>query len=328
LRFLISFIANDQVEISGNILGIFNLTSGSLNLIPIPEAIDLRFHHGMGLCHTGDFLCMGIIPKFDRLTSYLLVIDTKTGRQQINKLNLTKAIHGITSIDYYRLLATSTQTDTIVEIALDENGRVVFEDIFIDLKGKEYYQRLHECALKNYPSCNYRADLKLDDQHHCNGICTKGNEIYFSAFNANYMGIGNGCIVKLPNYELVASDLVHPHTPMFTKSGDLVVCQSGDFKITNITKQRTFECSGYVRGIAEIPGGFLAGISKYRKFSKTENRWKEIHKDGNEINGAMVERIDINNNIHKVIDLSHYGVKEIFDIIPAKRNGKYTTGGA
>jgi hypothetical protein len=279
----------------------------------------------MGMCYNKNYFCAGIVPLRSRLTSYLLLLDLNTGRKVILRLFFTKGIHSLVSLDDFRLLAASTQTEMLSEITFNENLELVYEDLFFAFHTDDIYKRILKKSTSKQKRPSYREDTKIDNFSHTNGLFFDGKNIYCTQFvstNEKYSGKDSGVMLKLPldsEENPILSNLYHPHTPYIDSKGNYLVCESGRFKLINITTGNSFLCNGYTRGICEEKGkGYWVGISRYRKYSKTNHRWLiKTRKDIPEIQGAVIQFVDYDFKETFTIDLSQYG-QEIFDLIPWK----------
>jgi hypothetical protein len=288
--------------------------------------------HGMGMCYCDDLFVAGIIPPQRlRCASFLLLINLSNGERYLHNLNLTKAVHGICAIDNCRLIANSTQNDILSDISMHKGH--LNEDVFYDFKPNRNLENLFNCfKTENCNIAGWRVS-ELDDKYHINGIYFHKNNVYLTMFNAidsgKYGEEFKGVLYDLNRDKIVLNNLKQPHTPYVSQWGNLCCADSGNFRFVHGDTRGKFtyvDLDGYTRGICEDPArkGFWVGISAYRKFSKTQNKWIELHKDNIPLEGARLQFVSYKNEVKQTIDLAPFGIKEIFDILPFK-TGKWNT---
>jgi hypothetical protein len=290
----------------------------SISRIKFPQELEKYSPiHGMGMTYVGDLFCAGIIPFRERLTSLLLTINLSTGNKNINKLFLTKAVHGIFGLDNYRLLANSTQTDQLVEVVLLEKDEIEFVDIVFNFNKIKIKNILEPKDI-----IGYRAIEKFDDKFHINSVCVHDKKIYFTQFrDFNYESSGMISYIDDSGYYPIKTNLNHPHSVYADSKGNILLCDSANFKVINLTAGWEVECEGYTRGICEDKGkgGYWVGASSYRKFSKTENKWVRFYReDIPRFKFAQLHFITYDGILKETILLDAFKVKEIFEIIEKK----------
>jgi len=132
-------------------------------------------HRATGMCYYKNFWYAGITHYTHRVGSKLLIVDLNNGKQTINDLFLTKAIHSIFPLCeckiYNMILACSTQNDC-VSIITTFNTKVVTEDIFIDYLSDSKRLKL-----------NWSKEYLWDDLLHANNICINNGDIYSCMFH-------------------------------------------------------------------------------------------------------------------------------------------------
>jgi len=115
-----------------------------------------------------------------------------------------------------------------------------------------------------------------------------------------------GAVYNLTNQKLLRYTS-QPHSFIINQFNEKVFCESGTFKLINITTGKETQCDGFTRGLYEDKkrGGYWVGLSYHRVFS---------HK----LKGATLQFVSYDMKLEETIDLSLTG-KEIFDIIPFKK---------
>lgn len=300
-----------------------------------PIILDKKFNsveitHGMGMDYCGkDLFVAGIIPPQRlRCASFLLIINLTNGERYLHVLNFVKAVHGLKALDNCRIIANSTQTDLLADITMYKGH--LNEDILYDFRDERNLESIYTCFMaknKNIP--NWRVN-PLDDSYHINGIFIHHNKIYvtmFGAFDKKHYGDKfNGIVYNLTDDKVVLKNLYQPHTPYVDSKGQVCCADSANFRFLckNGKKTHVVELDGYTRGICEDPArkGYWVGVSAYRKYSKTQNKWVEIHRGNKPLGGARIQFIGNDYTVKRTIDLAKHGIKEVFDILPCL-NGRW-----
>jgi hypothetical protein len=275
--------------------------------------------HGMGMTCLNNTFCLGIIPFRERLTSSILIIDLISGISTVEPVYSIKGIHSIFGIDDYRFLANSTQTDQIVEVTIF-NNKIEFIDVVYSLRNKNI-----STVFSHKDIISYHIDEKVDDNFHLNSVFINSNKIYFTRFcmlqeDKQIINSGNVCYVDDNNtFYILKSELNHPHSVYVDSQNNILFCNSANFELINFTKNQIITCPGYTRGICEdkSKGGYWVGISAYRKFSKTQNKWVSIcREDIPKQECASIQFITYDGELKENISINT--AKEIFEIIPFK----------
>jgi hypothetical protein len=326
-KLIISFMSREaKPKNPDHLFAILDTNNEKLEWIKLSNLPNTKnFVHGMGICYNQHYFCAGIIPIRERLASNLLTIDLSTGEKRISYLFFTKALHGIKSIDNNRLLATSSQTDIVSELILN-NGAVICEDLYHHFIDPQKWNK-ECCRIRNTGQVtNYRGASFIDDQCHVNSIEVDHNYLYctmFGAFNEKYYGNKyRGILYNMSTCEPVMNNLDQPHTAYIDWQGNICCCNSSQF--TFIVKDK-FEVllDGYTRGICDDKEdkGYWVGISAYRKYNAHLSRWIEKYRGEQPLKGARIQFVDYDGYIKRTIELSQYG-EEIFDILP-HRTGRW-----
>lgn len=272
---------------------------------------------GTGMCYLNNFWYGIILAKEHRVASRLIAIDTKTGKRSSNKLMLSKSVHCIYPYcqvgSYTYLLANSTQNDIVSLITLRETD-VLTEDVFFDF-------------LTNEERSVYKWEEEYihDDSFHNNSVFKYNNKIFVSMF-LDYKIDGSkkikdkhwrrteidkvGAIHEIRNDKLIYNNCMQPHSFVIDSRENMLFCDSGTFKLVNITNNTQAQCNGFTRGLCEDKKrkGYWVGLSQHRKLNTG-------------LKGAAIQFVSYDMQVEKYIDLSSLG-KEVFDILPYKE-GRY-----
>ena len=315
-----------------HLFAIVDVNKEKVNFVNLKDTFkNIDVTHGMGMDYCGKNLFIaGIIPPQRlRCASFLLIIDLSTGQRHIHNLNFVKAIHGLRTIDNCRLLVNSTQTDILSDITMYQGH--LNEDIFFDFRCNRDLENLATCFLQDKLNTPNWRGIALDDSYHVNGVAISGNNIYvtmFGAFDKKHYGKEyKGILYNITYGDVIIDNLRQPHTPYIDSKGYVCCADSANFSfVRSIGPNRIqrVELDGYTRGICEDPArkGYWVGISAYRKYSKTKNKWVEQYKGDAPLKGARIQFVDYDNKTRRTIDLAKYGIMEIFDIVPCL-NGRW-----
>jgi hypothetical protein len=294
-----------------------------INLEDSFKNIDVTHGMGMNYCGKNLFIAGIIPPQRLRCASFLLIIDLLSGQRHVHNLNFVKAVHGLCAIDNCRLIVNSTQTDILADISIYREH--LNEDIFYDFRNERNLENVFTCFMQENQDKPYWRVSALDDAYHINGVTVSRNKIYVTMFNAfdkkNRGKNHKGILYNITDSKLILNDLNQPHTPYIDSKGYVCCADSGNFSfVRSFGPERIYrvQLDGYTRGICEDPArkGFWVGISAYRKYSKTQNRWVEQYKGDTPLKGAKIQFVNQNNEVKDTIDLAKYGIMEIFDILP------------
>jgi hypothetical protein len=335
MNILISTVGeDDSIRDPNSLLKIFNTEKKEIiNSVCLDKVHNSSYDgllHAMGMCYLeDDLICIGIIPKSHRLTSYILTINTTTKIKKLHKLSCTKAIHSICKIGPKRILAISTQNDKIMEITLDEN-KIYCEDIYFDFI-------TNRNRIEVYKEFTTEEELKIDDNYHLNSIYKHtNNDIYVSMFiDYNYppkniypdeVELNSGVIFNLTKNRFVFKlHFSQPHSFFINSSGNPCFCESSEGTFLIPFKLETY-LNGYTRGVLEDKelGGYWIGTSAHRKKDRLGN-WKTFEKNNEEDDkwkqsGMGIHFVNYNGDLKESIDLSNHG-KEIYDLLPINNIG-------
>lgn len=335
MKVLISFINHkSEPQDPKRLVGIFDLKKKKLvkwlDLSICGQYEDVV--HATGMCYKDDYLYIGLIPARYRLTGKLFSINIKSGQCCMNELRLTKGIHGICNYSDNTILANSCQNDLITALTV-KDGHIICEDVFFDLLESNH------AGMRCSPSYSFDDWADSDDNYHNNSVAvdTMG-KVWISAFFSflefpwkikiradgldeykkeqqrnNMLGKPKGIVACLDGDTEIWHGHKMPHTVYFDKKGELMYCESKEFRVWH-SKHGACFCGAYTRGICEDPHnhGYWVGLSAYR----------QGRRDGSEatfgdIKGAKVVFVDY--NMEKRLgwewDMKEFGL-EIFDIIP------------
>jgi hypothetical protein len=230
------------------------------------------------------------------------------------------------------ILANSTQNDLITIITTYDTD-VITEDVFFDFLSQERRINL-----------NWSKEYIYDDLLHANDVYINNGNIYacmfydYNSYDQDTREIENpkirqkgtepklkeaftkyrqniindwrktkekmkGAVYNITNRELIAKT-TQPHTFIINQFGEQLFCESGTFRLFNITKNKYTQCKGFTRGLCEDTkrGGYWVGSSYHRIFSSL-------------LPGAAIEFVNYDMKVEEIIDLSKLGL-EIYDIIP------------
>jgi hypothetical protein len=317
----------------------FDTDTHSFDYLTFNEDIqeNANANRGMGMCYLDGFWCAGIFCVEHRVGSKLLLYNMETGEHKLNTLMLTKAIHSVRPWGkcgpYNMYLACSTQNDLITIVTTYETN-VITEDVFFDYLpqserieldwGKEYVydDLLHAndcyidpngdvlaCMFYNFKDIS-GIDGKLKTRDLIDVPIRKEDVDIekVKSYWRNNKGT-SGAVWNLTRNACIADNLSQPHSITMNQFGNIVFCESGNYRLVHGAEETQAQCRGFTRGLCEDTdrGGYWVGLSYHRVFSDI-------------LPGAGLEFVDYNMNVIEYIDLSHIG-KEIYDVIPYKLKG-------
>ena len=141
----------------------------------------------------------------------------------------------------HRLSVTSTGTDEVLELALDDQGRI--ED---------------ERVIWRAGPAGERAD-----RHHVNDVLIDGDRMLVSGFGprptpeSGWKDTTAGFVRALPSGDLVMGPVYHPHSICRLSAGELALCESPRRRVVTSTGRRSELLPGYSRGLCLVGGSPL-----------------------------------------------------------------------
>lgn len=110
------------------------------------------------------------------------------------------------------------------------------------------------------------------DFDHLNSICLHEGHLLVSGFGLKeenlWSSCKNGFVQDVTTGRLLYERLCHPHT-LTSSSRGLLICESANGRVINLTRGVEIELPGYSRGICEGENGFYVAVSKGREVSKS-----------------------------------------------------------
>jgi uncharacterized protein (TIGR03032 family) len=272
------------------------------------SVFERTFNRCMGLCADGDGLYMSSLYQLWRFKN---IIEPGQSSNGYDKVYLPITGHTTGDIDIH-------------DIAVDENGRVVFVNtLFGCLATIDANSSF--VPLWRPP---FISKLAAEDRCHLNGLAMRnGKPRYVTAVSESDVADGwrdkrrdGGCVIDVQSNEIIARGLSMPHSPRFYKDKLwLLNSGTGEFGHVNL-KSGKFEplsfCPGYLRGLSFVDNFAIVGLSKPRA-NKTFN--------GLELNDALAKKNAEAQCALYVIDLStgdavHWLkmeglVEELYDVV-------------
>jgi hypothetical protein len=297
-KLMITFVNHGN---KGKVLGFYDFDSNKLTFWENPT--DVRSMAGCTETPFGWAVSSENFVNGENVPS-LALLDKEFNCYQVYNTTHIIAPHDI-EWDGDKLLVASTGNDSIYAIILDEEtGKVTRE-----YRVYEHYDGKH-------------------DMYHLNSIAI-GNAgcVYFSVFGkrekvGKWGLMEHGRILKMwkdKNGELILSDLTqssketyfHPHS-LTMVDGDLYFCESHRFVFRSLyAPLQAFRCDGYTRGIAYDDKYFYVGISASRNISRSDGTPNEDAIQDVRAGFCVISR---NTDDYYKVDLSEYGISEIYDL--------------
>jgi Domain of unknown function (DUF4915) len=167
------------------------------------------------------------------------------------RFRLARDVHSIVAIGD-TLLAVSTATDAIVELAL-RRGQVTTEHV------------------------RWRADTSgAADELHLNSLARDGGDLLVSGFGRgtgdHWDSARDGFVFALPLRagvpdRVLAQGLVQPHS-LLVRDGEVLLCESGNHAVRTLTATILDTIPGYPRGLCQIGSTLFVATSVGRRSSR------------------------------------------------------------
>ena len=200
----------------------------------------------------------------------------------------------------HRLLVTSTGTDEVLELALDDHGRI--EDERVIWRPNPGSERA--------------------DRHHVNDVVIDDGRILVSGFGprptpgSGWEDATAGFVRALPSGDLVMGPVYHPHSICRLSPDELALCESPHRRVITSTGRRSGLLPGYSRGLCLAGGSLFAGTSRQRRPSEEAAILDYTPSHGpNDPGVCAISRLDTGTlRVQEVIPLDPHG-REVYDIV-------------
>jgi len=271
------------------------------------SVFERTFNRAMGLCSDGQTMWLAAAFQLWRFE---------------NALGLGETVDGFDRIYVPRVGYTTGDID-VHDVAVDGEGRVLF------------ISTLFSCLATVSEACNFAplwrppfiSKLAAEDRCHLNGLALEeGRARYVTGCSQTDVVDGwrdcresGGCVIDVPNNEVVATGLAMPHSPRWYR-GQLWLLNSGQGYLGRVDlRSGTFEpitfCPGYARGLAFHKDFAVVGTSRPR-----ESTFQGLPLDANLAKRKATARTGL-----QVIDLAsgdivHWlriegNVEELYDVV-------------
>ena len=283
-------------------LGLFDIASGIVNVLRVPDELDMHDARGIAVSDRYVFVTTGRSKAKDRGaqqpagTSFVFVLNRAD-------LGLVTSYRCQTVVDAHslhlsddELLVTSTGTDEVVRMTLRES----------DVMREETLWRPDPAGPRS-------------DVHHLNALGSWQGRLVCSGFGRKvdqlWSSAANGFIVDIETGERLASGIGHPHT-LIDVGPTLAYCESSTSTIRLLNTGHVQQVPGYARGLCRIGDRLFAGTSRGRRASNRSETLTNRGDPGQTAGCCSLVELHLQTlAIHRVIDLELVGW-EVYDLQP------------
>ncbi len=235
--------------------------SGKLFLIGLKadgqlSIFERTFNRCMGLWSDGQTLWLASAFQLWRLENMLATDERSKGFDRL----------------YVPQVGYTTADADVHDVSVDTNGAPIFVSTLFGCLATTSERH----SLKALWKPKFLSRYAAEDRCHLNGLAMRDQQpAYVTACAESDVADGwrehrksGGCVIDVPNNEVVARGLSMPHSPRL-HDGKLWLCNSGqgDFGYVDVNSGQ-FEpvafCPGYARGLAFVGNEAVVGLSKAR----------------------------------------------------------------
>jgi hypothetical protein len=285
-----------RTEAAPDPLVVLDPANGSIETVPLPDPGEGAF----GLCSVrGTIYCVvdrGRPAPDEPEQSELHALDASTLEVRWRyPFTLGRDVHSVTA-RADALYAASTGTDAVLRLLLDDEGKIVTEELFWQLDpGGEG-----------------------TDRHHLNSLDWVDESLLVSALgrrpdDARWSDVRDGFVWDVQRGRRVLGPLFHPHS-VCRIGGEIAVCESPQRRVVTSAGRTSQPLPGYARGLCPAGGKLYVGTSRGRHPDEPHSILS--YEDGIGIADAVcaVCRLDMSLALERVYELAPHG-REVYDLV-------------